>query len=220
MNNGLTAANILSVLPDVLQADENMLALASAISSVLADRAPEISNLSIYSRIDQLPEELLDILAYDFKCDWWDYEYSPEEKRQTLKKCWYIHKHKGTPSAVETALSAIYPDSKIEEWFNYGGQPYHFRIVIPIDQSSLDPEKHARVMELINYYKNLRSVLDSVEYNGTTTSITVYPMTAPVAVHVTNKAVADQQASDADYLLDELNAILIDELNSELIDSE
>jgi len=220
MSNGLTASNILSVLPDVLAQDEEMNALAVSIASVLADRSSEIENLSIYSRIEQLPEELLDILAYDFKCDWWDYDYSLSEKRETLKKCWYIHKHKGTPSAVETALSAIYPDSKVEEWFEYSGQPYHFRIIIPIDQSSLDPAKHARVMELINYYKNLRSVLDSVEYNGTTTSITVYTATSPVAVHITNKAVADQQASGADYLLDELNAILIDEVNSELIDSD
>jgi len=191
MSNGLTALNILSTLPAVLATDNSLNALAASISAVLANRVIEIRAAAIYTRIDELPEDLLDTLAFDFKCDWWDYDYSPSEKRETLKKIWYIHKHKGTPSAVETALSAIYPDSKVEEWFEYGGAPYHFRINIPVDESTLDPVKHAKVMRLINYYKNLRSVLDSVSYNGSGKSITVYTMTAAVAVQITDAATAE-----------------------------
>ena len=37
--------------------------------------------LRIYTRIDELPEWLLDILARDFAVDWYDRSYTLEEKK-------------------------------------------------------------------------------------------------------------------------------------------
>ena len=69
MNNahGITKENLLASLPAVLANDDNMAALAAAVAEVLANRVDEIGRVDIYSQIDQLPNELLDILAYDFK---------------------------------------------------------------------------------------------------------------------------------------------------------
>ena len=105
--HGITKENLLASLPAVLANDDNMAALASAVAEVLAARVGEIERVSIYSQIDRLPNELLDILANDFKVDWWDYSYSLQEKRNTLRQSWYVHKHMGTPAAVTAALSAI-----------------------------------------------------------------------------------------------------------------
>lgn len=163
-NHGLTPENLLRTLPDALRNDESMAALAESIAGVLADRPGEIRNLLIYSRIDQLPEDLLDILAHDFKVDWWDGDYSLEEKRRTLKDSWRVHRMLGTKAAVETAISAIYPETKVSEWFEYNGQPYHFKLLIDVTQGDVDPSKHSRVMDRVEFYKNLRSILDSVEY--------------------------------------------------------
>ncbi len=68
--HGLTAANMLRVLPDVLQQDPGMMALASVVATILEQRHEEIERLQIYSRIDSLSDDLLDILAFDFKVDW------------------------------------------------------------------------------------------------------------------------------------------------------
>lgn len=163
----ITADNLLRTLPRVLREDESMRALASAIADVLASRTAEIDGLRIYSRIDELPEEMLDILAYDFKVDWWDADYSVEEKRATLKGNWRVHRTLGTKAAVETAISAIYSDTKVQEWFEYGGEPYHFRLLLDATYENIDPEKHQRVLEKVSYYKNLRSVLDELEYYDT-----------------------------------------------------
>lgn len=162
--HGLTAENLLRTLPTVLQGDESMAALASSIADVLADRVDEIRSLRIYSRIDELPEELLDILAKDFKVDWWDGDYSLDEKRQTLKGSWRVHRTLGTKAAVLSAICSIYPDTKVLEWWEYDGQPYHFRLLIDSTYEHVDPEKHQRVMEKVDYYKPLRSVLDETEY--------------------------------------------------------
>lgn len=120
---GLTAENLLRTLPEVFRNDKKMVALASSIADVLAARPEEIRQLMIYSRIDDLSEELLDILAYDFKVDWWDGDYTLEEKRKTLKDSWRVHRMLGTKAAVETAISAIYPETQVREWFEYGGEP-------------------------------------------------------------------------------------------------
>ena len=136
-NHGLTPENLLASLPQALQGDDSIVALAQAISSVLSDRIEEINHLRIYPAIDQLDEPLLDILAHDFKVDWWDADYTLEEKRRTLKDSWRVHKLMGTKAAVETAISAIYPNTKVLEWFEYGGSPYHFRLDINITDDYL-----------------------------------------------------------------------------------
>lgn len=70
----------------------------------------------------------------------------------------------GTKAAVERAISAIYPNTQVLEWFEYGGEPYHFKLHIDISKESGDKDKPLRVLERVNFYKNLRSHLDVVEY--------------------------------------------------------
>ena len=86
--HGITAENLLQSLPIALQQDETVRALAASAAKVLASRPKEIDRLLIYPNIDALDEELLDILAYDFKVDWWDGDYSISEKRRTLQDSW------------------------------------------------------------------------------------------------------------------------------------
>lgn len=161
---GLTAKNILSSLPQVLADDAKLYALAEITADLLAARLEEIDRIRIYNRIDELPEDLLDILAYDFKVDWWDYTYSLEQKRQTLKDSFLVHKRLGTKYAVETAISAIYPEAKVEEWYEYGGEPYRFRLAVDVSHELVDSDHHVRVLSRVNYYKNLRSHLDGITY--------------------------------------------------------
>ncbi|MBO6267363.1 MAG: phage tail protein I [Synergistaceae bacterium] len=163
-NHTLTARNILAELPVALQNDENMNALATAIAGALAARPAEIDLTRIYAQIDALPEEILDILAYDFKVDWWDADYNVEQKRQTLKDSWRVHRILGTKAAVETAISAIYPATQVKEWFEYGGEPYWFKLLIDLTGVVANPEAHERILNRVSYYKNLRSHIDEIEY--------------------------------------------------------
>lgn len=217
--HGITKENLLASLPAVLANDDNMAALASAVAEVLAARVGEIERVSIYSQIDRLPNELLDILANDFKVDWWDYSYSLQEKRNTLRQSWYVHKHMGTPAAVTAALSAIYPDSKVEEWWDYGGKPYHFRLLISQDASTLDAVKYATVLSLVAYYKNLRSVLDSV----TVLQRHDHHLYTGFAVRVgriVSLGCEIPAALDVTYMTDETGNLLADENGNRIIDEE
>ena len=83
-NHGLTADNMMQQFPIALQKDPKTVALGQAIAKVMESRQDEIDSLRIYTRIDELPEWLLDILARDFAVDWYDRSYTLEEKRKTI----------------------------------------------------------------------------------------------------------------------------------------
>lgn len=166
MSSTITTADFAQTLPEVIRNDTSLYALGQVIAGELRTLSQELELATIYTRIDELPETVLDILAYDFKVDWWDYAYSLEEKRQTLKDSWNVHRHLGTKYAVQTAISAIYPDTEVQEWFTYGGEPYSFKLLIDAMYQDVDAEKHQQVLARVDYYKNLRSHLEGVEYTA------------------------------------------------------
>lgn len=180
-NHGLTADNMMQQFPIALQKDPKTVALGQAIAKVMESRQDEIDSLRIYTRIDELPEWLLDILARDFAVDWYDRSYTLEEKRKTIKDSFYVHRHRGTKAAVERAISAIYPNPKVLEWFEYGGDPYHFKLRITVDFAAINEAKHQQVLKKIICYKNLRSHLDSVIYYTETESKACYVAAIPCA---------------------------------------
>lgn len=159
---GLTAGNLMAALPEALRQDPSVFALAESVAGLLAGRPEEIDRLRIYPAIDALPENLLDILAYDFKVDWWDPEYSLDEKRWTLKTSWKVHKTLGTKAALEAAMSAVYPGTEVEEWFEYGGEPHHFRVFIRGEETAIGPGRLDEFKKAIVRVKRLSSWLDSI----------------------------------------------------------
>ncbi|WP_298029665.1 phage tail protein I [uncultured Dysosmobacter sp.] len=162
--HGLTRENLVATLPPALQKDPSAVALAEAVADLLSQRPEEIKRLLLYPAIDKLDGPLLDILAHDFKVDWWDADYTLEEKRKTLKDSWRVHKLLGTKAAVVTAISAVYPHTTLEEWFEYGGDPFHFRLWINLTNDDVDSERMRRVLDRLNYYKSLRSHNDGIRY--------------------------------------------------------
>lgn len=164
MNNDLNTVDLTRSLPPSLKNDTSMLALAKVIAEQLQITANQTKKNIIYARIDELDEIMLDILAYDLHVDWYDYKYAIEAKRATIKDSVKIHRRLGTKYAVETALGNVFPGTKIAEWFEYGGSPYMFKVIIDVTQTGVTPERQAEVLARVKYYKNLRSHLDTISY--------------------------------------------------------
>ena len=163
---GRTPENLLRALPGVLRDDGPMYAIAASVADALSARQGEIDLIRIYTRIDALPERLLDALAFDFNVGWWDPDYTLEEKRRTLKGSWAVRRGLGTKAAVEGAISAVYAGTKVVEWFEYGGAPYEFKLLVDAAHEGADPQKHRRALERLGHYKNLRSSPFTVEYTA------------------------------------------------------
>ena len=161
MNNDIYHIDFTEIFPTALQHDPKMIALAKSLTAELLTVSGQMENVLIYSRIDQLPEELVDILAYDMHVDWYSYEDPLAVKRQTLKDSVKVHKHLGTKYAVETAIGAFFPGGTVQEWFEYEGQPHHFRITIPLP-GGITPEVLDDLKRRIWHVKRLSSWLDTI----------------------------------------------------------
>lgn len=189
-DHGVSIENLMRTLPDVLRNDPEMCALAEVLAEQLVKLSEAKERVILYARIDELPEDMLDTLAKDFKVDWWDPNYTIDEKRETLTKSWYVHKRLGTVAAVETAISAIYENTTVEEWFEYTGDPYHFNLLIDVTYENTDKVKHQRVLDRVRFYKNLRSHLDNIEYINQGSTIEMYAGSAFAGCAIVQSAVA------------------------------
>lgn len=197
---------ILSVFPAAL-ADKQKLAkvVADALISLYNDN----DLLRIYTRIDELDEMLLDILAFDFKIDWWDENLTLDEKRRTVKGHFAVHRSLGTVGAVEKAVSAIYA-TEVSEWFDYGGAPYHYKLVADTGGEIPDHDKFAAILDKRKYYENLRSILDAVTFVVRRTTPKTYVGTA---LHVARTSSYRISALDPDeyvWLTDGIGDMLLD----------
>ncbi len=162
MNKEISTENIFSVFPYSLLDDENKRNIALTIAKELFCLCNDTGQLSIYPRVEELPESLLDILAKDFNVEWYDFDADVIEKRRIIKECFSVHRYKGTKYAVKTALEGVYKSVDVQEWFQYDGKPYYFKVIITDNTSST--EKLLSVFRKIKYYKNLRSRLEETVF--------------------------------------------------------
>lgn len=212
---GMTASNFLRTLPAVLQNDSNMQALAAAIAAELEKLAGETRLAQIYTRIDELDETMLDTLASDFKVDWWRPEATLEEKRYALKVSWYVHKHLGTKSAIETAVADYLGSGKVEEWFEYGGQPHHFRVASENNTAIIT--NYDAFMAVLEVVQRRSSVLEHI------TALLHHTQNLYIgtALRVGKKGIVTTEPADLTALaslVDEMGKSLTDECGNILID--
>lgn len=161
MNNDIYRIDFTQTFPTALQHDPKMIALAKSLAAELLTVSGHLEDVLIYSRFDSLPEELVDILAYDMHVDWYEYEDPLAVKRQTVKNSVKVHKRMGTKYAVETAIQALFPGATVQEWFEYEGEPHHFQITIPLP-GGITPEILADLRRRVWHVKRLSSWLDSI----------------------------------------------------------
>lgn len=148
--------------PEVLKRSEEIKALADMMAAYLTGVSADTDQARLYTRFRELPEAVLDILAYDFKIDWWDGSASLEEKQRVFAESFVVRKHIGTFSAVESIINASYESGAITEWYNNGGEPYTFRL--EISNVEITAEWRELLEKRLRMYKNVRSRLERILY--------------------------------------------------------
>jgi phage tail P2-like protein len=111
---------------------------------------------------DNCPEKILPWLAWAMSVDVWNNGWPPETKRAVIRQSVRVHKQKGTIGALRRALSAFaFANITIEEWFNYGGDPFKFRVYAKLLESEHSLDEASLIYSTIMQTKNLRSHLES-----------------------------------------------------------
>lgn len=151
------------LLPQFMRDDPAIKGMAAAINSIIPGLSRSVKRLSTWDIIDELTETELDELAWELNILWYDKAAPIATKRQLVKDSDRVYRHLGTKWAVENVIRAYFGDGKIEEWFEYGGQPGHFRVVS--SNPSLNAEKITEFMALLGSVKRHSSHLDVITIN-------------------------------------------------------
>lgn len=137
---------------------------STAINPKLKQTSVDIAVDAILARLDDLPDAVLDLLAWQWHVDYYMRgDMSRETRVALIRNSIAWHRKKGTPWAVKDVVSKAFgKPASVEEWFDYNGEPYHFKVTVKMNTfSSLEAfgVAYQGVMES----KNVRSWLDSIK---------------------------------------------------------
>lgn len=118
--------------------------------------------------------KFLPFLAYENSVDFWSDDLSEQEKRNLISFSKILKRKKGTLYAVEKVLEQFNITAKVEEWWSYGGDAYHFKINIESIGKAYSSEDLKILEQYVNIYKNVRSVLDAINVTASIDSANIY----------------------------------------------
>lgn len=154
------------LVPNSIKKDNEVKNIISTVDKEVNLINLAVDDLGIYSAIDTLPMDIVQVLAWQFNVSsedkGWLLTATDEGKRALVKNSIRLHRTKGTKYALEEALRTVGFDGVVEEWFEYSGRPYHFKINIT-SYRNVDEYKMKRFRGLVNEYKNARSYLEDLK---------------------------------------------------------
>lgn len=155
----LKDSNIDQVLPLWISEKPEIQALGYAIMKANQRALDLLEQSMVYAGIDRLPEKILDVLAIELRALYYEDDLDIEKKRNIIKNTLYLHSKAGTPEAVTQMIEYVFGGGVMAEWFEYGGEPYHFKV----DTSAILTEDiNEKFGKLIRRVKNIRSHLDQI----------------------------------------------------------
>lgn len=123
-----------SPTPEVVFQDPSFAAMTSAFTSALkgflshVDMA-QLDELRVKAKVAKLAPDLLDHLGLlDFRAVGYDTSMTADIRRRLVMSACDDNAHLGTPDSVAKLVNLVFGHAVVEEWWQYGGNPYRFRI--------------------------------------------------------------------------------------------
>lgn len=153
------------LLPAFMREDGANQGIAAVVSDALREIASYIPKLSTFDALSRLNTAELDELAEELNCIWYDRSFTDEEKRVLLTQTDQVFARIGTVAAVEGVIEGIFGSGYVEEFWEYGGEPHHFRIAIT-NPETLTEERKAKLLRILEQVQRKSQWLDEI-YSAT-----------------------------------------------------
>lgn len=170
MDKSIYDVTLLELLPENLRNDSDIIAASQAVDQEFQILANSIKKCFTIADIDNASTEVIDHLAAEMNTEFYDQSFDISNKKNLVKNAYVYHYTKGTASAIKKLLHDALGQGEVQEWFQYGGDPYYFKVVTDIT----DPEAIQQLVTAINSVKNARSHLDGFFTSGTHESLRSY----------------------------------------------
>lgn len=191
---------LLRETPNNLLHDEKVVNLTKSLQSSLDKMFEWAEKINYTMNLEQADDAVLDHLLWEKRITWFDglaLIDSREQKIKFIQNAVKLHRLKGTPAAIELVCELLNVNTRLQEWFEYDGDPYHFKIeVMEISDRGLNEDTINLLERLVMEYKNVRSSLEAINifftskhkpcvaatcYSGE--EITIYPF-VPEAIEI------------------------------------
>ena len=162
MSKNLPSISMIDILPPNLCDDKNIVAAAKSIDAINQYSASKLPNGVLVSNIDQLTDNILNVMAWQWHLENFDANWPEKTKRGAIKQSLIWHRKKGTKAIVQDVIDKLFAKCMIEEWYEYNGKPYMFRLKGSLDDIKTIAPKKNEIIHTINSVKNVRSWLDYI----------------------------------------------------------
>ena len=179
--------DIRDIFPRFILEDKNGFAMAKAIEAGMKYFLERVQGgLDCIQDVEKMPEWRLDELAWEYNI-LYDYDADVEIKRSWIRNARDFYAKYGTAEGIVQYLRAAFDSASVEEWWQYGGDPYHFRVNTTGEWSV---ENDAWARKSIAAVKNVRSVLDAITFNAGEAVTEILTLAAPCGITITNEVTA------------------------------
>ena len=158
----LKGSRFTRILPENLASQTRTQALAYAVGRQVDKLLAMADRMVIWADLDRVPEPLLDCLAVELRTPAYSADYPVETRRTLVRQSLLFYAAMGTPGAVDQLIRAIFGSGEIQEWYQYGGEPHHFRAAIGAEGVTITPEALEELRRVLSSVKRLSSWLDSI----------------------------------------------------------
>jgi len=166
----LSPLRFIDMLPESAKNIAEFKAAATCLDKLVEGFDERVKLMLIYSRIDELDNDQLDNLAWQWNIGYFEgYNFAETlaDKRILIKQAIQMHWHKGTKWALESVPVFLGMPAFVIEWFDSDilgthMEPYEFDIAIDTGVRGARPTIQDDIRNLINNLKNVRSYLRHV----------------------------------------------------------
>jgi phage tail protein I len=148
-------------MPENLASQVETKAFAYAVGRQIEKLCAYSDAARTYAAIATMPEWLLDYMAVELRTPSYDENYSLKTKRALIQGSLLFYTQMGTPAAVNRIIETIFETGYIEEWYEYDGDPHHFRAYVG-DGGEVGPGELEEFRRVLSSVKRLSSWLDDI----------------------------------------------------------
>lgn len=157
----LSGSRFTDIMPDNLASQVETQAFAYAVGRQIEKLCSYSDAARTYAAIATMPEWLLDYMAVELRTPSYDENYSLKTKRALIQGSLLFYTQMGTPAAVNRIIETIFETGYIEEWYEYDGDPHHFRAYVG-DGGEVGPGELEEFRRVLSSVKRLSSWLDDI----------------------------------------------------------
>jgi P2-related tail formation protein len=148
------------LLPPNFKEDKEVRAVCYALDRLLLEFYDRVRLTYTWAAVRMAGHELLDYLAAELRTPFYSASLDLDLKRSMVANTFIWYSKLGTKEVIEEVVTAVFGTADVDEWFEYGGDPYFFRI--RTEGRIRSQEEYSDFLRLLYFLKNTRSWLEKI----------------------------------------------------------